>query len=194
MRIIKAMEADTPCSKMSFLLSLKPHLDKFDEQDYLQFQVGVLKVIEDINRSKKTTLSSQHPSSCEQQTRFMPHNQCHDFSHSSRETMSSYHRLPGHPASFTPNPGFSYPPGGSYQPNGFGLGSGQVQPLRPYNPYQQGIEVSPPQPSPSTSDSLPPPPVTQMYEKFGQSLASPDDSLTRHSLSSNPDSFDFSSS
>lgn len=30
-----------------------PHLDKFDEQDFLQFQIEVLKVIEKINERKK---------------------------------------------------------------------------------------------------------------------------------------------
>lgn len=61
MKMLKALEADKPCSKTSFLLSLKPHLDKFDEQDYLQFQLGVLKVIESINEKKKGLLIQPPP-------------------------------------------------------------------------------------------------------------------------------------
>lgn len=38
---------------MAFLQSLLPHLQQFDNQDYLRFQMGVLKVIENINESKK---------------------------------------------------------------------------------------------------------------------------------------------
>ncbi|KAJ8944311.1 hypothetical protein NQ314_009502 [Rhamnusium bicolor] len=53
LKMLKILEADKSCSKTSFLLSLKPHLDKFDEQDYLQFQLGVLRVIENINERKR---------------------------------------------------------------------------------------------------------------------------------------------
>ncbi|XP_068084807.1 uncharacterized protein [Anabrus simplex] len=59
MRVLKALEAGSPCSKMSFLRSLMPHLDKFDEQDFLQFQIEVLKVIERINERKKGMVA--HP-------------------------------------------------------------------------------------------------------------------------------------
>lgn len=52
LKILKLLEQQ-PCNKMSFLQSLMPHLQKFDDQDYLQFQMGVLKVIENINESKK---------------------------------------------------------------------------------------------------------------------------------------------
>ncbi|XP_050527380.1 uncharacterized protein LOC126897655 [Daktulosphaira vitifoliae] len=38
---------------MAFLQSLMPHLQNFNDQDYLKFQMGVLKVIENINESKK---------------------------------------------------------------------------------------------------------------------------------------------
>lgn len=54
MRIIKLLdEKDEPYSKMTFLQSLLPHLQQFDSQDYLRFQMGVLKVIENINENKK---------------------------------------------------------------------------------------------------------------------------------------------
>jgi len=54
LRIIKLYEEkDQPCNKMAFLQSLLPHLQQFDNQDYLRFQMGVLKVIENINESKK---------------------------------------------------------------------------------------------------------------------------------------------
>ena len=54
LRIIKLLEEkDQRCNKMAFLQSLLSHLQQFDNQDYLQFQMGVLKVIENINESKK---------------------------------------------------------------------------------------------------------------------------------------------
>lgn len=54
LRIIQLLEEkEQPCNKMAFLQSLLPHLQQFDNQDYLQFQMGVLKVIENINESKK---------------------------------------------------------------------------------------------------------------------------------------------
>jgi len=54
LRIIKLLEEkDQPCNKMAFLQSLLPHLQQIDNQDYLLFQMGVLKVIENINESKK---------------------------------------------------------------------------------------------------------------------------------------------
>jgi len=66
LRIIKLLEEkDQPCNKMAFLQILLPHLQQFDNQDYLLFQMGVLKVIENINESKKekhfTTSSNSAP-------------------------------------------------------------------------------------------------------------------------------------
>lgn len=54
LKIIQLLEEkEQPCNKMAFLQSLLPHLQEFDNQDYLKFQMGVLKVIENINESKK---------------------------------------------------------------------------------------------------------------------------------------------
>lgn len=54
LRIFKLLEEQQqPCNKMAFLQSLLPHLQQFDNQEYLRFQMGVLKVIENINESKK---------------------------------------------------------------------------------------------------------------------------------------------
>lgn len=42
LRIIKLLEEkDQPCNKMAFLQSLLPHLQQFDNQDNLRFQMGV---------------------------------------------------------------------------------------------------------------------------------------------------------
>lgn len=64
LKILKAIE--TPCSKMAFLNSLMPHLDKFDTREFLQFQMGVLNVIENINTRKQgafcaTPTFANHP-------------------------------------------------------------------------------------------------------------------------------------
>lgn len=48
-------------SKMAFLHSLKPHLDKFDEDDFLEFQMAVLKIINNINDKKKTRFAHSAP-------------------------------------------------------------------------------------------------------------------------------------
>ncbi|CAG9560029.1 unnamed protein product [Danaus chrysippus] len=59
----KALEHKTPCSKMSFLQSLMPHLTNYSNSEFLQFQVGVLNVIENINKLKETPhLQSNNPS------------------------------------------------------------------------------------------------------------------------------------
>jgi len=47
-----ALESPQPCSKIAFLQSIMPHLRKLDDEEFLQFQVGVLKVIRDINDEK----------------------------------------------------------------------------------------------------------------------------------------------
>jgi len=54
LRIIQLLEEkEQPCNKLAFLQSLLPHLQQYNNEDYLQFQMGVLKVIENINESKK---------------------------------------------------------------------------------------------------------------------------------------------
>ncbi|KAJ8953869.1 hypothetical protein NQ314_007196 [Rhamnusium bicolor] len=115
LKMFKTLEADKPCSKTSFLLSFKPHLDKFDEQDYLQFQLGVLRVIENINERKKT-MSAQSPPFT-YHTPAMSYGQFHVYSHSpmaNSAPMSSYQTL--HPPA-TLNPGFSHPREGFNNPN-----------------------------------------------------------------------------
>ena len=63
-KMLKALEHKTPCSKMSFLQSLMPHLTNYSNSEFLQFQVGVLNVIENINKLKETPhLQSNNPSS-----------------------------------------------------------------------------------------------------------------------------------
>lgn len=42
LKIMKALEPEKPNSKMSFFHSMLPHLDRFDEIEFLQFQMGVL--------------------------------------------------------------------------------------------------------------------------------------------------------
>lgn len=53
LKILKALEPEKQNSKMSFFQSLLPHLDRFDENELLQFQMGVLQVIANINEKKK---------------------------------------------------------------------------------------------------------------------------------------------
>lgn len=54
MKILKALEPKTPCSKMSFLQSLMPHLTNYSNSEFLQFQMEVLNVIDNINKMKQT--------------------------------------------------------------------------------------------------------------------------------------------
>lgn len=62
LRILKLLEEQQPpCNKMAFLQSLMPHLQNFNDQEYLKFQMGVLKVIENINESKKEQHFFHHP-------------------------------------------------------------------------------------------------------------------------------------
>ncbi|PNF13603.1 hypothetical protein B7P43_G17873 [Cryptotermes secundus] len=70
LRILKALEGDKPCSKMAFLQSLMPHLQKFDNEEFLQFQMEVLKVIGNINEKKKTIYT--HPPYFSQQLPTFP--------------------------------------------------------------------------------------------------------------------------
>lgn len=53
LKLLKALEPKRTCSKMSFLQSLMPHLEKYNENEFLQFQMGVLKVVEQINMQKQ---------------------------------------------------------------------------------------------------------------------------------------------
>lgn len=53
LRLLKVLEPKATCSKMSFLQSLMPHLEKYNENEFLQFQMGVLKVVENINIQKQ---------------------------------------------------------------------------------------------------------------------------------------------
>lgn len=54
LKMMKALEPKTPCSKMSFLHSLMPHLQNYSDREFLQFQMGVLQVIENLNKSQET--------------------------------------------------------------------------------------------------------------------------------------------
>lgn len=49
LNISKALEEEKVCSNMTFLLSLMPCLQTFDDQTFLQFQMEVLKIIKNIN-------------------------------------------------------------------------------------------------------------------------------------------------
>lgn len=60
LKMLKALEPRTPCSKMSFLQSLMPHLKNYTNREFLQFQMGVLNVIENINKTQET-ISHPHP-------------------------------------------------------------------------------------------------------------------------------------
>ncbi|XP_025829964.1 uncharacterized protein LOC112903851 [Agrilus planipennis] len=59
LKLLKALEPVTPCSKMSFLQSLMPHLKHYTDGEFLHFQMGVLNVIENINKSKEATPQPQ---------------------------------------------------------------------------------------------------------------------------------------
>ncbi|XP_037953157.1 uncharacterized protein LOC119683521 [Teleopsis dalmanni] len=50
-KVLKDTEEEKPCSKMAFLQSLMPHLEKFNNTEFLQFQMGTLKVIENIYKT-----------------------------------------------------------------------------------------------------------------------------------------------
>lgn len=54
LRILKALEPKPPCSKMSFLQSLMPHLTNYSNREFLQFQMGVLNLIQNIDKTKET--------------------------------------------------------------------------------------------------------------------------------------------
>jgi hypothetical protein len=52
LQILKPLEAGKPNSKLSFFHSLLPHLDKYDENEILEFQMAVPQVMANINRRK----------------------------------------------------------------------------------------------------------------------------------------------
>lgn len=49
---MKALESEKPDNKMAFFNSLLPHVNKFDDNDFLEFQKGVLQVVAQINEKK----------------------------------------------------------------------------------------------------------------------------------------------
>lgn len=51
LKMLKALELEKPNSHMSLFQSLMPHLTKFDNNDVLQFQMGVLQLITIHNNS-----------------------------------------------------------------------------------------------------------------------------------------------
>lgn len=59
LRMIKALEEPPQCPKMSFYQGLMPHLNKFDDSEFLEFQMGVLEVITKINNKRKITAQPQ---------------------------------------------------------------------------------------------------------------------------------------
>ena len=63
LKILKALERkepEKPNSQMSFFHSLMPHLEKFDDNELLQFQMGVLQVISNIKTRKPAAPDHQH--------------------------------------------------------------------------------------------------------------------------------------
>lgn len=86
------------------------HLDfHFDEQDYLQFQLEVLEIIENINKRRKKM--SVLPPPFTQYTPFLPYDQFHAYSHplkAKSSLMSCYPTPQNCPPSST-SPLFSRP-------------------------------------------------------------------------------------
>ncbi|XP_049799554.1 uncharacterized protein LOC126234856 [Schistocerca nitens] len=167
MKILRALEEDKPCSKMSFLLSLKPHLEKFDEQDYLQFQMGVLKVIENIYE-RRNILTAQPPPFTHYTPPMPYNNRFQAYSYSPMENaapISSYHTHQIRPPPAAPNPTTFLE-----QP---------LQTSQGRSSYQRINKVPPPYPSPSTSSHEGPPSTTQFYNVFAESLSPQSDSTRR---------------
>ncbi|XP_049948240.1 uncharacterized protein LOC126456533 [Schistocerca serialis cubense] len=186
MKILRALEEDKPCSKMSFLLSLKPHLEKFDEQDYLQFQMGVLKVIENIYE-RRNILTAQPPPFTHYTPPMPYNNRFQAYSYSPMENaapISSYHTHQIRPPPAAPNPTTFLE-----QP---------LQTSQGRSSYQRINKVPPPYPSPSTSSHEGPPSTTQFYNVFAESLSPQSDSTVSpatNSLVSTADiDIDFSTS
>lgn len=76
-RLLKALEADDkPNRHLSFFHGMLPALDKFDENDVLKFQMGVLQLISKINdekhRASQPSFPQQHTSTSKPNTCMMP--------------------------------------------------------------------------------------------------------------------------
>ena len=87
-RMLKVLEGDKPNRHLSFFHSIMPALEKFDEHEVLDFQMGVLQLISNMN--KKKMKASQPPSFFSQptlvsQSYFYPQPQGHE----SRPTQSA---------------------------------------------------------------------------------------------------------
>lgn len=70
LKILKALEPkeqEKPDPNMSFFQSLLPHLNNFNAEEILHFQMGVLQVISNLNERKKGTV---HPPQYSQQTNY----------------------------------------------------------------------------------------------------------------------------
>lgn len=53
LKMLKALEEPIPSAHMMFFQGLLPHLNKFDDGEVLEFQMGVLQVISNINDKRK---------------------------------------------------------------------------------------------------------------------------------------------
>lgn len=53
--MLKALEPEAPNSHMSFFQGVMPHLSKYDDCEVLEFQMGVLQLIANINEKRKRT-------------------------------------------------------------------------------------------------------------------------------------------
>lgn len=60
LKMIKALEESPPSPHISFIQGLLPHLDKFNDSEILEFQMGVLEVISKI-KNKRTNTSQPQP-------------------------------------------------------------------------------------------------------------------------------------
>lgn len=57
--MMKALEEPTASPHISFIQGLLPHLNKFDDSEILEFQMGVLETISKINKTRKNTAQPQ---------------------------------------------------------------------------------------------------------------------------------------
>lgn len=104
MRMLKALEGDKPNRHLSFFNAVMPALEKFEEHEVLQFQMGVLQLISNI--TEKQRRPSQPPLFFSQPMSFQPtpppfypgHNQhssqssaqfCQNFAHEPQSTQST---------------------------------------------------------------------------------------------------------
>ncbi|XP_037950685.1 uncharacterized protein LOC119681533 [Teleopsis dalmanni] len=62
-QIIKTVEEEKFCYKATFLKSLMLHLEKFNNAEFLQFQMGALNLIQNINDIKENSSNSLHVTS-----------------------------------------------------------------------------------------------------------------------------------